>query len=100
MQMYRTYCATCHGLNGKGRGPAAEARKVAPVDLTLLKRRNNGKFPSAKVGHVLDGAEVVAHGSSEMPVGGPIFRSLDASNAAMAKLRIGNVIKYLESMQE
>lgn len=74
--------------------------KVAPADLTLLKRRNNGKFPSAKVGHVLDGAEVVAHGSSEMPVWGPIFRSLDPSNAAMAKLRIANVIKYLESMQE
>jgi hypothetical protein len=52
------------------------------------------------VGHVLDGAEVVAHGSSEMPVWGPIFRSLDPSNAAMAKLRIANVIKYLESMQE
>jgi hypothetical protein len=43
---------------------------------------------------------VVAHGSSEMPVWGPIFRSLDHSNAALAKLRIANVLKYLESMQE
>lgn len=100
MQMYKTYCATCHGLDGKGHGPAAEALKVTPTDLTLLKQRNDGKFPSAKVGHVLEGADVTAHGSSEMPVWGPIFRSLDHSNAALAKLRIANVIKYLESMQE
>lgn len=100
MQMYKTYCASCHGLDGKGQGPAAEALKAAPANLTALKRSNGGKFPSAKVGHILEGADVTAHGSSEMPVWGPIFRSLDQSNAALAKLRVANVIKYLESMQE
>lgn len=99
MQMYKTYCASCHGLDGKGHGPAAEALKVAPANLTALRRSNDGKFPSAKLSHILEGADVTAHGSSEMPVWGPIFRSLESSTA-LAKLRIANVIKYLESMQE
>jgi len=99
MQMYKTYCASCHGLDGKGHGPAAEALKVAPANLTALRRSNDGKFPSAKLSHILEGADVTAHGSSEMPVWGPIFRSLESSTA-LTKLRIANVIKYLESMQE
>ena len=24
-EMYTTYCAVCHGIDGKGRGPAADA---------------------------------------------------------------------------
>jgi len=99
MQMYKTYCASCHGPDGKGHGPAAEALKVAPANLTALRRSNDGKFPSAKLSHILEGADVTAHGSSEMPVWGPIFRSLESSTA-LTKLRIANVIKYLESMQE
>lgn len=100
MQMYKTYCASCHGIHGKGDGPAAEALKTAPADLAMLKQKNDGKFPSARINQILEGSEVAAHGNSDMPVWGPIFRSLDQSNAAMAKLRIANVIKYLESMQQ
>ena len=100
MQMYKTYCASCHGIHGKGDGPAAEALKMAPADLATLKQKNDGKFPSARISQILEGSEVVAHGSSDMPVWGPIFRSLDQSNGALAKLRIANVIKYLESMQQ
>ncbi len=32
--LYRLYCATCHGRDGKGNGPAAAALKVPPPDLT------------------------------------------------------------------
>ena len=35
-EMYTSYCAVCHGLDGKGNGPAAEALKVPPPDLTAL----------------------------------------------------------------
>jgi len=31
---------------------------------------------------------------------GPIFRSLDPNNSALAKLRIANLVKYIESMQK
>lgn len=34
-EMYTAYCAVCHGIDGKGKGPAAEALKVPPTDLTV-----------------------------------------------------------------
>ena len=35
-QMFGDYCAPCHGLSGKGDGPAASALKIPPADLTQL----------------------------------------------------------------
>ncbi len=48
-QMYASYCAPCHGVDGKGRGPTASALKVQPTDLTILSKNNHGKFPDAHV---------------------------------------------------
>jgi mono/diheme cytochrome c family protein len=99
--MFKTYCAACHGPDGKGNGPAASALKVAPPNLTLLKQKNRGKFPALKVTHILEGAEEIhAHGSSDMPLWGPIFHSLDGTNTALTKLRISNVTGYIESIQQ
>jgi mono/diheme cytochrome c family protein len=44
-QMYNSYCAACHGKDGKGGGPAAAALKTAPTDLTTLAQKNGGKSP-------------------------------------------------------
>src|SRR5215472_16433341 len=91
-EMYKSYCAGCHGLAGRGDGPAAEALKVRPADLTMLKQKNGGKFPATKVSQVLDGGDQIsAHGSTDMPLWGPIFRSLTPSNDSLAKLRIANL---------
>ena len=43
--MFGEYCATCHGTEDKGNGPAAGALKKTPADLTLLAAHNGGKFP-------------------------------------------------------
>jgi mono/diheme cytochrome c family protein len=100
VDMFKTYCASCHGVDGKGHGPAAESLKMPPSDLTVLKQKNGGKFPAGKVSRVVEGADVIpAHGSSDMPTWGPIFRSLDPNNSALTKLRIANLVKYIESMQ-
>ena len=48
-EMYKTYCAVCHGTDGKGGGPAASALKVPPTDLTQLSKKNGGKYPGLKV---------------------------------------------------
>ncbi len=45
-EMYNSYCAVCHGKDGKGNGPAAEALKVPPTDLTSLAKNNGGKYPA------------------------------------------------------
>ena len=101
VDMFKTYCASCHGVDGKGHGPAADALKVPPADLTALSQKNGGKFPAGKVSRVVEGADVIpAHGSSDMPTWGPIFRSLDPNNSALSKLRIANLVKYIESMQK
>jgi len=99
-QMYADYCAPCHGVAGKGDGPAAPALKTAPADLTLLARNNNGKFPIDRVMTELhQGSKSAAHGSSEMPVWGPLFKSLNPMNTPMVDQRIHNLAVYLESLQ-
>ncbi len=98
--MFVAYCASCHGRDGKGNGPAAAAMKVAPSDLTTLSRKNKGTFPASHVAAMLSGKEeVVAHGSSEMPVWGPIFRRMGHGDEAEVQQRITNLTEYIESLQ-
>src|ERR1700739_3634839 len=57
-QMYTSYCAPCHGTDGKGHGPAAAALKTQPTDLTALLKNHHGKYPDTHVAAVLQfGAE-------------------------------------------
>ena len=100
-QMYRAYCASCHGLDGKGKGPAAPAMKTPPADLTTLARRNGGKFPEVRVFQSIEGeAGLAAHGSREMPVWGTAFRTMGGSDEASVKLRVRNLTRHVESMQQ
>jgi mono/diheme cytochrome c family protein len=98
--MFREYCASCHGLEGKGNGPAAAALKTVPADLTKISARNDGKFPTNKVRRYIEGLdEIPAHGSRDMPVWGTVLRSLGGGDSEM-HLRIENLTKYLESIQQ
>jgi mono/diheme cytochrome c family protein len=99
-EMYVSYCASCHGIGGKGDGPAATALKVAPPDFTTLSHRNQGKFPAAHVYQTIKGeTAMAAHGSKDMPVWGPVFSSLNKGDQALVQLRISNLTKYIEAMQ-
>jgi mono/diheme cytochrome c family protein len=99
-QMYSSYCAPCHGIDGRGRGPVAPALKLAPTDLSLLARNNNGKFPGTHVVEVLEnGSTLPAHGTSLMPVWGPIFGRMNVTNQQERMLRISNLSRYLETLQ-
>jgi len=99
-QMYADYCAPCHGVAGKGDGPAVPALKTAPEDLTQLYKKNNGKFPMDQVINDLrQGSKSAAHGNSEMPVWGPLFKSLNPMNTTQVDQRVHNLAVYLESLQ-
>ncbi len=99
-EMYASYCAVCHGKDAKGDGPAAAALKAIPPDLTTLAKRNNGKYPDARVTSILHGeATLVSHGDQEMPVWGPLFRQLSGGNETEVQMRIANLNRYLESLQ-
>jgi mono/diheme cytochrome c family protein len=98
-EMFKTYCAVCHGPNGKGTGPAAAALKKQPADLTQLAKRNGGQFPAIKVSLFIKGDEIVAsHGSRDMPIWGKIFNEMDGDK--VASLRIRNLTEYVQSLQE
>jgi mono/diheme cytochrome c family protein len=98
-------CAVCHGVSGKGDGPAAPALAVELSDLTMLAAGNDGEFPTTKVEKVVTGdARVTAHGTAEMPVWGKMFESLRPDRKpvqrwAFAQSRIYNLTEYLKTIQ-
>jgi mono/diheme cytochrome c family protein len=99
-QMYQQYCAACHGRDAKGHGPLAPLLKTPPPDLTTLAKRHLGKFPYEYVSNILEfGPGPSAHGSSDMPTWGPIFRYLDKQNERVVRQRIKNLCDYLASRQ-
>src|SRR5579863_5426977 len=67
-ELFVTYCASCHGVTGRGNGPAAEALRRPPADLTQFAKHNGGVFNAASVRSIVDGRAVRAHGSMDMPV--------------------------------
>ncbi len=97
-EIFHAYCATCHGADAKGGGPAVAALKTKPADLTQLAQRNNGKFPNAAVTEMLRNVDQPAHGSTEMPIWGPVLHSV-SDNPRELELRINNIVAYLASIQ-
>ena len=99
-QIYKDHCASCHGSDAKGNGPVAPSLRKPPPDLTTLAKRHGGTFPEEYVTDVLRfGLGFSAHGSSEMPVWGPIFQYQEHYNEAAVRQRIKNLCEYLESIQ-
>ena len=99
-QMFSSYCAPCHGVDGKGHGPAAVALKATPTDLTGLSKDNHGKFPETHIVSVLQfGASIPAHGTATMPIWGPILENMSRQNPQEKQLRISNLSRYLETIQ-
>ena len=99
-EMFKSYCAVCHGNDGKGNGPAASALKNAPADLTALAQKNGGKYPSAHVAAVIRGqATLVSHGTQDMPVWGPLFSSVSQGRESEVQQRIANLTQFVSTLQ-
>ena len=98
--IFRYYCATCHGREGRGDGPVASQLKTRPANLTRLAAANAGQSPLDRVrAFVTHGrTDAPSHGSPEMPIWGPIFQALDPSDP-IARMRINNVVDYIQSIQ-
>ena len=99
--LYRTNCASCHGISARGDGPMAEVMRQRPTDLTNIRRRHHGAFPRDLVARIIDGREVVrGHGGAGMPVWGDAFlRSGAEIDAAGVQQRINELVDYLEGIQ-
>lgn len=100
-QLYISYCALCHASDGKGGGPFSPQLKIWPPDLTQMAKKNHGVFPEMRVTEAIDGEfGKPSHGSAEMPIWGPVFRSMAHGHKDSALVRINSLVKYLESIQE
>lgn len=98
--LYKAYCATCHGTDGKGIGPMTEWLKVKTPDLTRISAREGSKFPLARVQKIISGEENITagHGTREMPVWGPIFSQV-SRDQDLGRMRVYNLAKFIEKMQ-
>lgn len=100
-EVFRTYCASCHGASARGDGPLAGSMARKPANLTEIAKRNGGEFPTELVFRTIDGREPVrGHGGPDMPVWGDAFlRSRDAGDAERVKAVIQSLVDYLGSIQ-
>lgn len=99
-EMFKSYCAVCHGSDAKGNGPAAPALKVAPTDLTQLAQKNGGKYPAPHVAAVIRGQAIVpSHGTEDMPIWGPLFSSISQGHESQVQQRTTNLVSYIETLQ-
>lgn len=108
-QEYDAKCAVCHGTGGKGDGPMAGQLRTPPSDLTGLAKRNQGVVPVARMFEVIEGTNIPAHGTREMPVWGREFRIEDAQYykeargsydaAVLVRGRILALVDYINRIQ-
>lgn len=100
-ELYKVYCASCHGTDARGNGPVAPALKARVSDLTLLSKTHGGKFPLLRVEQAIDGEEGIpaVHGTREMPVYYELFEGIRRDTAFVAQ-RIGLLTSYIESLQQ
>jgi mono/diheme cytochrome c family protein len=115
---FQSSCASCHGADAKGKGPVSDQLKIAPPDLTMLARNNNGVFPTNALYETIHGSKSVpAHGTREMPIWGDRFNPIinlphavdpsywklagpERSPEVVVRTRILAVIDYLSRVQQ
>ena len=101
---FQKYCSTCHGTDGRGKGPAADALKNPPSDLTKIIRRSDGVWSPEEVASKIDGrTRLTAHGSREMPVWGTHFGEEVGGGEVGEEVSRGNIavlVEYLKSIQD
>ena len=106
-QDYDTYCAECHGSNGKGNGPTTQTIPMnpPPPDITVLAKRNGGKFPFDEVVDLIDGRkQVPSHERIQMPFLGTTLqqpgKEFTPESDAAVKRRIDAMARYVQSLQQ
>lgn len=102
--IYLAECASCHGADGRGAGPAAAALDPTPPDLTTIAARNGGVFPRNQVMSTIDGLDRGSHFSAAMPefgagdLGETVIVEEDGLGTPIP-IRLLALADYLESIQ-
>jgi mono/diheme cytochrome c family protein len=105
---YESKCASCHGLSGKGDGPAARSLTTRPSDLSKLAASNGGVLlVNAMYSTIVGDKNIPAHGPSNMPVWGSIYTrealghhfETPQDNEAFVRGRILFLVEYINRLQ-
>ena len=80
----------------------AAALTKKPADLTLIAKRDGGKYPTDLVFRTIDGRNpVLGHGGQEMPVWGNAFlRAEGGATVEQARARVDALVAYLATIQQ
>jgi mono/diheme cytochrome c family protein len=101
--LYERHCASCHGIEARGDGPAAEALDSRPADLTRLQARLSSAYSMGELMRAIDGRRTIrAHGTSAMPVWGRLFEEEledDPHTRRVTLLRLQALAEYLQTIQ-
>jgi mono/diheme cytochrome c family protein len=95
--LYRRYCASCHGPNGAGDGPAAKWLEPRPADLT-----RSGLDVPGLVERIDGRRETPGHGSSDMPVWGEVFSEMlvtEPKAREITRLRVQAIAEHVRSLR-
>lgn len=98
-------CTACHGVTGRGDGPAAAGLNPRPTNLTLLTADNGGTFPTARALAYVYGDAQQAHLARVMPqFGGAMADDLvpvEVDGVMTPTPRVlAALLVYLESIQQ
>ena len=100
------YCASCHGKDLKGYGPAGRFTRVQPIDLTIAHaghttQRNRAMHIAASLVavHSVPASQSMNQATLDVPDWEPIFKVMSHSSQFGAALRIANVSNYIASLQ-
>ncbi|MDQ2064965.1 c-type cytochrome [Xinfangfangia sp. CPCC 101601] len=102
---FASYCASCHGVGGKGDGELASALEKRPADLTTLTQRNKGEFPRLRMMAKIWGYTGTHDGGAVMPNFGPLLESrmvpYDAGDGIQSPTpeRLVQLAEYVEGLQ-
>jgi mono/diheme cytochrome c family protein len=106
---FRSHCAGCHGLDGKGNGPFVEFLTTKPPSLTTIAKLNQGVFPFRRIYEIIDGTEqIAAHGTKDMPVWGERYAmeiidqygEFGTRHPNTVRCRILELVFYVATLQE
>lgn len=103
-KLYEAYCSSCHGVDGKGNGPAARALQPSPPDLTRIQATHTDTdcfrhvLAELRLGHRTSAEPKVSGRDLDMPNWGPIFYAM-TMDPVVGSMRLQNVASHVVSIQ-
>ncbi len=81
--LYEAQCASCHGVSGKGDGPAGQALTPPAADLTVISEGDDYEFYRISEGGAMD----------------PYNSSMPAHKSVLSEDEIWQIVAYVDSLK-